>query len=333
MEHNIALSNICPLRYLGYEGEESIVDLFDQAFREPTADEVTCRRVLSLAIALTNSHRPRTTSELRHEYYQGLTDGAFKKAFKRDRDRLASAGITIRAVEGAGTESAWAIDEDASFAPEGAISPDDALALDFLFLPIASDPAFPYAADLRVALAKIDRAFDGTSTAVVPKEARDRNAFLNRIEDCLRRRCAIRIDYTKADGTEIQRTLAPYGLFYLNGHTYLVAARAGSDTDEGEPAHTYNVDRVTKLTEMTKIGYQIPIDFDVNDFAKLPFQLGKTKYIGVFSDDNKGITLEYEVADEEVAGAWAIAEGYRPLEPESLVASWRKRLERFSRGA
>lgn len=90
---------------------------------------------------------------------------------------------------------------------------------------------------------------------------------------------------------------------------------------------------MTKLTEMTKIGYQIPIDFDVNDFAKLPFQLGKTKYIGVFSDDNKGITLEYEVADEEVAGAWAIAEGYRPLEPESLVASWRKRLERFSRGA
>ncbi len=134
-----------------------------RGFREPTTEMRTARRVLSLAIALTNARSPWPTSKVRADFYPDYSDAAFKKAFKRDRERLEAAGIVIVATGRSDKETMWAVDEQASYASDGVLDPDDALALDFLLLPIASDPAFPYAQDLRVALAKIDRAFDNVA--------------------------------------------------------------------------------------------------------------------------------------------------------------------------
>ena len=294
-------------------------------FKEPSADERNARRMLSLAIALTNARSPWPTSRIRSDFYDDLKDAAFKKAFKRDRDRLEAAGVTIRECGRVDNEALWSVDEQASYASEGGLDPDDALALDFLLLPIASDPAFPYARDLRVALAKIDRAFDGTSTAAVPPAVRKRNAFLNQVEEALLDRHPVDVDYERANGTRLTRTLLPYGLFYLNGETYLVAAEDGTDA----PAHTYNLARVQALSVKASKTYEIPEDFDLRDFIRLPFQLGPTIYVAEFVEPGSSERQSHRVADESKAAAWAISEGLVPTRPASLVDAWRGRLERW----
>jgi proteasome accessory factor B len=297
-------------------------------FKEPSADERNARRMLSLAIALSNSRSPWPTSRIRADFYSDLKDEAFKKAFSRDRTRLEAAGVTIKRCEGVGSDQEWlwSIDEGASYAADGCLDPDDALALDFLLLPIASNPAFPYASDLRVALAKIDRAFDGTSSAAIPPEARRRNVFLTRVEESLLDRHPIVVDYERADGTQLTRSLLPYGLFYLNGETYLVAAEEDIDS----PAHTYNLVRVKSLKEQPGRSYEIPEDFDLRDFIRLPFQLGPIVYVAEFYEPNTGERQSHRVADESRAVAWAISEGLVPTKPKALVEAWKERPEKWA---
>lgn len=295
-------------------------------FKEPTTEMRTARRVLSLAIALTNSRSSWPTSKIRADFYPDYSDSAFKKAFKRDRERLEAAGIVIITTGRMKNEAMWAVDEKASYASDDGLSPDDALVLDFLLLPIAADPAFPYAQDLRVALAKIDRAFDGTSTASIPAKVRSRNVFLSRVEKSLLDRHAIRVEYTRADGSGVTRDLFPYGLFYLNGETYMVAA----DAEHDEVAHTYNLARIVSLKDLSSRHYEVPEDFDIRDFILLPFQLGPTIYEGEFFDPSTGEHISHEVADEDVAAAWAISEGLVPISPQTLKDVWKRRLVKAS---
>lgn len=302
------------------------MDGLDESFREPTTDEIVARRILSLAISLTNARVGRTTGELRRDFYPDLTDAAFRKAFRRDRERLETAGIVLREAGRRDNQTCWEIDEEASFVIEDSLTPDDALALDFLLLPVASDPTFPFARDLRHALAKIDRGFDGTSTAELPPEARARNNFLTRIEDCLARRCACRITYERADGSSTTRVVAPYGLFNLNEDTYLVAARLDDEGEAMRP-HTYNLARVHAMRELSRTTYEIPVDFCVDDFRRLPFQLGETRFVATFENPDTKETINEAVADAGGAAAWAISEGLVVVSPPSLRDIWRQRLE------
>ncbi len=325
------------------------MDAWDDDFREPTEDERVARRIIAVAIALINASAPLSTTELRREFYVGLSDAAFRKAFRRDRLRLAACGVVVLEGGRRDDEQTWLIDEDRSFARENTLTPEDALALDCLLLPLAADPAFPFAQDLRLALAKIDRSFDGRSTAALPPSARTRNRELARIEDCLVRRHAARVSYVRADGSKVERTLLPYGLFSLRDRTYVVAATKGSDQ---EP-HTYLIDRMSTVREEAKTSYVIPPDFDVRDFVLLPFQVGSQCYTATFAVpehrladvrarvgergqwqvDGGVSTLRISVSDERAASIWAIAEGVRPIEPETLVLTWRQRLERAGGGA
>ncbi|MDO4536571.1 MAG: WYL domain-containing protein [Coriobacteriales bacterium] len=297
-------------------------------YREPTEDDRTARRLLSMVIALVNATRPLTTTELRRDLYPELSDAAFQKSFARDRAKLASTGLVmVKAKESKrGEDASWMVDDENSFVEENALSHADALTLDFLLLPMASDPDYPYAHDLQVALAKIDRSFDGSSNISVPPSARTRNNNLARIEDCLSHQHAVRLRYMRADGSVVERTLAPYGFFTLRDTTYLVAARAGDDFIENEAPHTYNLDRVQSVRELARVRYEIPVDFDVRDFKKLPFQLGDIEYSAVFQNVLSGIKRSEPVHDTGIAAAWAIAHGVIPLEPKDLVNACRTRL-------
>jgi len=304
--------------------------MHEDGFREPTADERTARRILSMAIGLTNARLPRTTSDIREDFYPDLSEAAFKKAFRRDRERLETCGIHLKEAGRRGRQATWCVDEERSYASEGALSADDALALDFLLAPLASDPTFPYARDLRLALAKIDRCFDGTSQARVAPEARARNNYLTRIEECLVERKEIEVDYERASGERTKRRLAPYGLFTLNGYPYMVAVR--TDMGEDAPPHTYNLERLHALKEIPGSHYELPADFDVRDFERLPFQLGETRFEATFVDPVTSEVRSHEGADADVAAAWAIAEGLVPTGPEEVVTSWRERLLAFASG-
>lgn len=325
---------------------------WDDPYTEPNEDDLTARRVVSLAIILSNANRALATSEIRREIYGELSMSAFRKTFQRDRERLLLAGFVIRNSKKVDDESTWELDAESTFASRNVLTQEDALALDFILLPFASDPSFPYAQDLRMALTKIDRSFDGSSQATLPPEARKRNRNLVRVEQALMARHAVCIRYCRADNSEIERIVAPYGLFFFRGESYLVAARAGKDVVDGEPPHTYNVGRIRSVREMTRMRYEIPADFDVRDYKKLPFQMGDIRYKatllvphcrtqelyaryschGTWSHDENATLLSVDVSDEDVAAAWAIAEEVRPLEPHSLVQTWRERLLRMAKG-
>lgn len=320
------------------------MDSWEDDFREPSEGERAARRVLSVAIAFVNADHPLSTTEIRRDLYPDLGDVAFRKSFARDRERLAEAGLVLRRAGKRGDELTWETDEESSFARENLLTQDDALTLDFLLLPLASDPNFPYSRDLRMALSKIDRSFDGSSTVAIPTEVRRRNKLLSLVEECLAGRWMVRITYERADGTTTTRVVAPYGLFVLNESNYMVGARY----DDGELAnpHTYNLGRLKRASALKRLTYAIPDDFDVRDFVRLPFQIGPTLCVATFRIPPENVhelrckavghgtwtqlgnnaTFEAAVASIECAAAWAIAEGAVPVQPKELVDAWKERL-------
>ena len=305
------------------------MNAWDTDFREPTEDERTARRVFSLAVAFVNARRPLSTSQIRREFYPSdLSDASFRKSFQRDRNHLAMAGIVLKSARASRDEATWAIDASRSFVKENVITTEDALTLDVLLLPLASDPSFPYARDLRLALTKIDRAFDGSSHAAIPPEARKRNNNLTRLEDCMVSRHAAKVTYHRADGSDVERILEPYGFFFFRDNTYMVAASLDSPD---VPPHTYRVDRVLSVYEQRRISYDIPPDFDIRDFVLLPFQLGEVLYTARLRFKDGSIHSE-RVCDEGLAASWCIAEEVVPLDPQSLVDVWRARLQAVAGG-
>lgn len=320
------------------------MDLWGDDYREPSEDDRSARRVLSVAIAFINATRPLSNTEIKRDLYNELSDAAFRKAFVRDRERLAAAGLVLRKGPRVDNEVTWETDEESSFARESLITRQDALTLDLLLLPLASDPSFPYARDLRMALSKIDRSFDGSSTVSIPAAARQRDARLTSVEECLARRQVIRMTYQRADGSVTDREVAPYGLFSLNSNNYLVAARI----EEGEllEPHTYNLSRVHEMQVVKRKTYEVPDDFDVRDFIRLPFQIGPATTTAVFvipsdvlrevrprvaghgtwtrhGDDARFVA---DCSDISAAASWAVSEGAIPVAPGALVEAWRELL-------
>lgn len=295
------------------------MDAWDDDFREPTRDEMSARRILALAVALINARRPLSTVELHREFYPQTTDNTFRTMFLRDRERLAIAGLVLRQGPKVDDASTWVVDGESSFVKENLLSEQDALVLSALLLPLATDPSYPYSRDLRLALSKIDRSFDGTSMATIPPEARMRNANVSRLEDCMSASHLARISYRRADGSQVKRTVAPLGFFHLNGTTYMVA----SAEDGQEAPHTYNLNRVHTVREQARSSFTRPPDFDIRDFILLPFQIGEALYQATFVDD-EGTERSESVSDESMAASWAIAEGLTPIRPASLVRAWRE---------
>lgn len=322
------------------------MDLWNDDYKEPTEDERTARRTLALAISLINTPVPLTTTEIRRDFYPDAGDDAFRKSFSRDRTRLAACGLVVQRYGKREGEMTWGIDEERSFVRENHLTPEDSLTLDCLLSSLAADPTFPFARDLRLALAKIDRSFDGSSAVVMPQEARRRNNNLSRIEDCMMHRHGMSIVYERADGTQTTRVVLPYGLFPLHNKTYLVAAKLEDNRITAGKPHTYVVERIQRFRELPRVSFEIPADFDVRDYILLPFQIGPTLYeaqISVpqsrkkdllsrladrvtFEVTAEGFGIRTMVSDEDTAAAWCIAEGLKPITPPSLVRAWRTRL-------
>ena len=302
------------------------MDEWDDKYREPTEDERAARRMLGLAIAIINAKSPLATSDIRRDFYADLGDAAFRKSFRRDLTRLVDAGVVIRRGAKRDDEVTWTLDESSSIARENVLTPEDALLVAVMLTPLAANPSIPFAGDLRLALAKIERSFDGSSQLAVPPKARRRSKVLSVVEDSISKGCAIQVHYARSDGEESDRTLAPYGLFHVHDTTYVVAARLDDSHNDDSP-HTYALDRMSKIRALPRITYQIPSDFEIEDFVILPFQVGITQYSAVFCDKN-GALHEYEVSDEGMAAAWAIAHEMRPVSPASLCITWQERLGR-----
>ena len=315
-----------------------------------TRDDERARRICSLALDFMNAETPLSSSEIARDHYPGLSPDSFRRAFARDREMLAACGVSVVELRRAGGESSWKADEGLSFAHGAELRASDAAALELACAPLVADPSFPLAGDLRLALAKVSRTFSET-LAVGRVRTPGASRALGTLRSCLTRGVAALATYVDARGERSERALAPYGFFGLRGCLYLVAARlddAGSPVEGG--IRTYRVDRFMDVRPLEDVRFSVPEDFSVEDWRKLPFQMGPTALVarlsvgqdregdlrraagsqGTFARAGGSLVWTVAVSDAAAAARWAVAMGVRPLGPDELVSLWRGVLEGVS---
>ena len=316
---------------------------------EITRDDERARRICSLALEFMSARAPVSSSDLARAHYQGLSADSFRRAWVRDRETLAACGVMVTERPVPGGASLWAVDERRSFARGAELSPLEAAGLEAACRPLLDRADFPLADELRLALAKLSRAFAVDDGAAGASAGEGETGAARTLRACLAAGHAAAVTYVDARGARSERTLAPWGLFCLRGATYLVAGRL--DEKGGVVAggtRTYRLDRFERARELPRLSVAAPADFSVDDWRRLPFQMGPSRLEGAFevpagreadvrraagaqgsfSREGGALVWRVGVSDADAAASWAIATGVRPMGPEGLVRAW----ERLLRG-
>ena len=308
-----------------------------------TRDDERARRICSLALEFMNATGPVPSSAIARGLYPDLSPDSFRRAFARDRAALATCGFPIEERPWPGDESAWAVSGEA-FAEGVELEPLEAAALEVACAPLLDDAGFPLSDELRLALAKLTRAFAESSLVAMPQEPQ--SAAFSTLRSCLIEGVAARVTYVDAGGRESRRDIAPYGMFELRGYRYIVAGQAG-EKDDATAIRTYRADRVRSAEALRDVPVTVPADFSIDDWRRLPFQLGESVVTATFevapdregdvrraagghgSWSREGDVSLWTVGASDVrdAASWAIAQGVRPIFPDELVRAWEAALE------
>lgn len=311
-----------------------------------TRDDERARRICSLALAFMNATTPISSSDLAREFYPELEVDSMRRTFLRDREALAACGVIVDEVRVEGEESRWIGNENTSFSAASELEPLQAAALNIACRPLIENPSFPFTADLRLALAKLDRAFAEPLPGVVTNAgngkpvSRKRSQLEATLRDAVLDCCLVEARYTDAKNNTSERLLAPLGMFSLDGRSYVVAGAAdvnGALVDDG--IRTYRVERFERVAP-TATSFVVPADFDLADYQLLPFQIGTPQQEATFRlpasalGDKSRITLNKGQVDKDVwtvsvhdlarAASWALAFELTPLDPPELVDAWHK---------
>jgi len=238
------------------------------------AEPVT--RLVNLAFFLANSRGPVERERIRTEvegYGESQSVEAFLRMFERDKDELRRAGFQI----GSDEEGRYWIDRGRTFARAVDLTAEEAATLRAVALALLDDPSFPYAEELRVALAKVSTAVGTSESPVVARTADEspeaQGALVAQLDQAVRARKRASFSYTNSRGENKAHDVEPLGLFARDGRWYLVAG----DTALGE-VRVYAVLRMADLALNTarpkSADFERPADFDVSRFIGLPFQYG-----------------------------------------------------------
>lgn len=314
------------------------------SYLKMTGDDLRAARVLTLAVKFFGSSKPVSSSSIRADLYPELDPSSFKRQFLRDRELLATFGLVIREAGSTDDDTLWQVDERTSYVQGEGLSAKDARMLYILCHDMAFDQAFPYRDELRMALAKISRMYRGSVVTQTDQTTPGEHKLLSTLVGCLSHHHAAAVTYTDATGKTSDRTLAILGSFGLRGHTYFVASRIERDgTLVPDSIRTYRLDRFEKARELPRISYRIPLDFSVNDFERLPFQMGDacgTARIELTEPVNKQVSRavsthgtvaepdgqcvwEVPYSDAAALASWAIGAGVTPLGPDEVVQARR----------
>lgn len=234
-------------------------------------------RIVNLALCFADATSPLTAERIRSEvagYPAEQDDAAFNRMFERDKDELRRSGFVIVFDE---ERQSYSLDRRATFSSPVDLTGEEAAAVTAAGSALVDDPSFPFAADLRLALAKIAAELD---TAGVPAAVRlaDENpsqqaTFVAALTDAAARGKRVTFGYTNSAGVSAPHELEPYGLFLHDGRWYLV----GRDTGKDE-VRTYTVSRMADVTVNASApktpDFNRPDDFEVGRFVRLPFQYG-----------------------------------------------------------
>jgi len=233
-------------------------------------------RLVNLALYLADAAAPVPHARIRAEvagYPAEQDDAAFARMFERDKDLLRDAGFAIEVDE---RGNYW-LDREATFAASVEFSAEEAAAIQAAGSALVDDPSFPFAADLRLALAKVS---SGKAEGGVPAVARladedaerqGETAALLSAASAARKR--VTFGYTNSLGVFAPHEVEPYGLFLHDGRWYLVGRDTGLDQ-----TRTYAVARMrdasANAVRPKAPDFERPADFDVRTFVRLPFQYG-----------------------------------------------------------
>jgi proteasome accessory factor B len=280
---------------------------------------VVFERLINLALFLAASREPVTAERIRTEVFgfpEGQDEPAFLRMFERDKDSLRRMGFAIVADE----RGRYSLDASATFVDPLDLTPIEAAAVRVAGTALLGDPSFPYAEDLRLALAKISAQMESTgppSAGLLVDEAPDlQGRAVESLSRAIDSRKMVRFDYTNSTGESGTRELDPYGLFLYDGRWYVV----GRDRHRDE-VRTYAVLRMADLEPSVSRpktpDFDRPDTFDISEFRLLPFQFGSAE------DEFEALVL-FAPSAAWRAGALAAGQGLLETRPDGAV-EWRVR--------
>ena len=198
---------------------------------------------------------------------------AFLRMFERDKEELRSWGLSITS----DPDGSYRLDTESTFAAEVSFAPAEVAALTAVGSAMLQDPAFPFAEDLRFALAKLSSELPGCDSPVTARTAderpEDQGVAVAELDRAARLRKRAEFDYTNSRGEQKRHTVEPFGLFVRDGRWYLVARDIELGTER-----VYALARLTRLSVNTarpkSPDYDVHEGFDLSSFVGLPFQYG-----------------------------------------------------------
>ena len=233
-------------------------------------------RLVNLAFYLAEAREPVSAERVRVDvagYGADQDRDSFLRMFERDKEALRDAGFAIVAND----EGAYLIDRSATFAANVELTAEEAAAVRAAGSAFLNDPSFPFASDLRLALAKIASAIDSEHVAsaarLADEEPQRQGESVAVLADAADRRKRVTFAYTNSRGVSAPHEIEPYGLFLFSGRWYVV----GRDIAKDE-VRTYTVARASDIEpsplKPKSPDFERPADFDVAAFSRLAFQYG-----------------------------------------------------------
>ena len=273
-------------------------------------------RILNLALHFAHTFSPTTAEEIRRDvagYPEGQDDAAFARMFERDKDELRRAGLTLVFDD---EEQTYSLDTEATFANPLTLTDGEAAAIRIAGSALLQDPSFPFAGDLRLALAKLAAQSDPASPAssrLADEDPDSQGELAGLLARAVEASKVVTFDYTNSAGRSAPHAIEPYGLFLHDGRWYLV----GRD-DSVDEVRTYAVTRMREAVMNAKSpkspDFERPSDFDVAAFTRLPFQYGPA---------DEEFEAELRFATSCAWRAASLAAGHGDLTPDGAEVVWR----------
>ena len=286
-------------------------------------------RLVNLALYLAAARGPVTRERIRTDVAgyppsAEQDEAAFARMLERDKKDLRAAGLVIES----DSEGNYRLDAGATFAAGVTLTPEEAAAVRAVGVALLADPSFPFAEELRFALAKIATALETPESPVraltADEQPADQGAAVGSLSDAITANKYITFGYTNSLGETKSHSLEPYGLFARDGRWYLV----GRDTALDQ-TRTYTVGRMRDLSvnpaKPETPDFERPVDFDVAGFIGLPFQYGQSEFTA---------TVVFEPGEAWRAAGLAVGKGQLAVS-EDGSATWqvtardRRRLMRW----
>ena len=277
-------------------------------------------RLMNLALYLAAASEPVSAERIRVDvngYSADQDDAAFLRMFERDKEDLRAAGFAI--VSDDADSRFYRLDPSATFARSVDLTAEEAASVRVAGTALLGDASFPFADDLRLALAKIASAAGDAEVSAAARLADEHAEAQGRsvaeLSSAATRRKRAAFQYTNSRGQSAPHDIEPYGLFLHDGRWYAVGRDVALDE-----VRTYTVSRMSTLrvneAKPKSPDFERPADFDVRAFVRLPFQYGLP-------------TDEFEaVVRFAPASAWraaSLAGGHGSLTPDGDAIVWRIR--------